>query len=1309
MDLASWAHEAFAPVVLLNTTAEAERIVAKNGGLTVEQFLNAYGVFDNTNTPVRTISGIIPQPQVRMRFLHANNLHSVSPTDSSSKINQVVRDSAILDKPEVLPSVSSEMDVPAFLNALGGDPLPWFAAFKHELMESFQCEETSMMYHPLANILVVSSTEVDPRSAFNTLASPQTMPQVFQDGLYDMNIPKYYIVLHDICETQHTSIDADAIFKNLGLPANSGGVIHINSLSEANVYAASSWMNHPYVRNLPELVLDYPFGCYLADSDHQSVRNMLWDFATKCMLPYIEAKIVALNDNVAAVKKGVKNAIRSWWRKPKDTSTRSSIYVYRYDSIESNMRFLADLAFFIRDYDLALSMYRLVRDDYKTDKALLHCANANECIALCLFLVQGSVPQIHNAIESCVAIYARLAQSAPQCQTVRHATRTAIFASDVYAQLFQSAPNSDLMDSASAALIRGSSATDPTQLNFGICAAVLLERAAYCDLLSRIPKYRKYGFRMVMAGHVYATMGYLPHAARCYSSARSMYTNSRWFSVDDHITGTLAKQLYSLSFPQQAIALLLTRIGSGRHTKTQQMQLLNEFYDMVSQCLHDDNELLLKDFNVLETFTPSGSQKVLLVKNLAIPAINDGTVVVYAPMNAAGPTQAIDLDETAWKHLRFALEREEKIQSLAGATNTPHWRELGTASASALQLSTRHLTKKTKERVEPKHYIANEWVYVEFDMSNHLACEVVLSQLHLFGSFDETTTNVEYQDVTMAPFSETHVQLRIMPQSTGHFEILGIRWALNTHVHGEHSFKLPGVLLQDSLKHRAQRTRAPNKSTHCDVLAPMPWLGVEFAMDDGKPMPNPVVCMEDELVVINMTLTNNGSEPLTELMIICTEWAYTVEATCHVVGAAGHAQELDDFVLAPGESRTYRLFCQSSHAGTQTVRFLFRYNCTGGQSPRIVPVLIEAETLKCLTLSHAIHPSYNRSGEYVLALSIANARKDGTREATPSMDLIKAVTYSLHWVLVPFERKDFNALEKMRPGTSLQWQETSTLYFRLVPRSDTSSPEEQLILKDDANVPSYPLLQFLALSHAADRLAEFKKKKSLEQNGNKAQLLRSIQSVRRENKMQHGAHPDDPSNGVIPAYEHVPLTSTDALLHPDMDLHVVVQWSGTGPVVNGQQKKRCFGQSHVLNIQVRTPYVATSNACPLTMTLDFPPSVALSNCQAIVPMTLHLRNDASLNSPAITFTLETLVPEEEHPSVRSSTQSTTTARIFWAGTTRKTFHNLAPSTPVSVALTACFAVPGIFDLNRFRFIIERENQRPLTVFFPVEYLVHVTR
>lgn len=42
-----------------------------------------------------------------------------------------------------------------------------------------------------------------------------------------------------------------------------------------------------------------------------------------------------------------------------------------------------------------------------------------------------------------------------------------------------------------------------------------------------------------------------------------------------------------------------------------------------------------------------------------------------------------------------------------------------------------------------------------------------------------------------------------------------------------HKFQLPGMLLHDTLEHRANRTRAPNESLDFDVHGDLPWLSLQ--------------------------------------------------------------------------------------------------------------------------------------------------------------------------------------------------------------------------------------------------------------------------------------------------------------------------------------------------------------------------------------------------------------------------------------------------------------------------------------------------
>lgn len=55
----------------------------------------------------------------------------------------------------------------------------------------------------------------------------------------------------------------------------------------------------------------------------------------------------------------------------KERTTKQSVpnaLGVRFDRIESQIRLLADSAFVMRDYDTAAEMYRMARDDFKSDR-----------------------------------------------------------------------------------------------------------------------------------------------------------------------------------------------------------------------------------------------------------------------------------------------------------------------------------------------------------------------------------------------------------------------------------------------------------------------------------------------------------------------------------------------------------------------------------------------------------------------------------------------------------------------------------------------------------------------------------------------------------------------------------------------------------------------------------------------------------------------------------------------------------------------------------------------------------------------------
>jgi hypothetical protein len=110
-----------------------------------------------------------------------------------------------------------------------------------------------------------------------------------------------------------------------------------------------------------------------------------------------------------------------------------------------------------------------------------------------------------------------------------------------------------------------------------------------------------------------------------------------------------------------------------------------------------------------------------------------------------------------------------------------------------------------------------------------------------------------------------------------------------------------------------------------------------------------------------------------------------------------------------------------------------------------------------------------------------------------------------------------------------------------------------------------------------------------------------------------------------------------------------------------------------------------------------------------VPVLIRVRNAAE--SQAASFSFETLPAEEEFDqssrSFRARASALTGGRYFWEGGTRRHVAALPPGAVVELALTAVFAAPGSYNINRFRFNLEVEGAAPRVFFFPLQHWMHV--
>ena len=127
---------------------------------------------------------------------------------------------------------------------------------------------------------------------------------------------------------------------------------------------------------------------------------------TQSIIPFMENRTTAWNDQVASRKRGIGGRFISMSRrwagfssaKPNNAANGASgplsnsnfnaeLGYYAPHTPEAVMRLLADHAMMLRDWRLAYSTYNLVRSDYNHDKAWAYHAAANEMTVLSSLLV----------------------------------------------------------------------------------------------------------------------------------------------------------------------------------------------------------------------------------------------------------------------------------------------------------------------------------------------------------------------------------------------------------------------------------------------------------------------------------------------------------------------------------------------------------------------------------------------------------------------------------------------------------------------------------------------------------------------------------------------------------------------------------------------------------------------------------------------------------------------------------------------------------------------------------------------------------
>ena len=286
----------------------------------------------------------------------------------------------------------------------------WFTRWRTALETSLRYGECDSFDCPAVLVLAVSSSEpAGVSAALEELGSPHHLALGFTNGHFDERAtPRHVLVLHDVAEGLG---DARAALSaaRASLPSIVGGaptvarLLNINSLAPG---ATPVDVRCP----CPEQIRVLFSTCYLQArfphfdaTDTTEIRRFASELVHGGVVPAVERRVASLFANVNSSRKGVRNVLKSWLRRPREAASALSgagscgsivsysvIFYetsvtgnggagametaginpvgirYHFETIEAQIRLLADTTFAVRDYETALSMYRLARDDFKS-------------------------------------------------------------------------------------------------------------------------------------------------------------------------------------------------------------------------------------------------------------------------------------------------------------------------------------------------------------------------------------------------------------------------------------------------------------------------------------------------------------------------------------------------------------------------------------------------------------------------------------------------------------------------------------------------------------------------------------------------------------------------------------------------------------------------------------------------------------------------------------------------------------------------------------------------------------------------------
>ncbi|KAK0645488.1 ER-golgi trafficking TRAPP I complex 85 kDa subunit-domain-containing protein [Cercophora newfieldiana] len=421
----------------------------------------------------------------------------------------------------------------------------YYALYLRRLLSGIPLSCHESFAHPVACVMAISSRNPSPIEALRKLYTETTQGgnrlPVWVDGEY----LRYYVLVHDEERSDITKSLAlfDQMKRHFGLHCH---LLRIRSSETAETdddsqqLPRSDWMTPAEeLADIERSDRDEDFEDptrYIFGSDATAIRTFVREMVTQSIIPTMERNVSVWNDQVASRRRGLSGRFMSLSKRftfggssRSSTGTRTTgstnyeaLGFFRPDTPEAIMRRLADFAFMLRDWKLAMSTYDLLRSDFQNDKAWKYHAAANEMAALALLIMPQNmssktrIETINQMLEQAFYSYHT------RCNSVYGAVRCTVLALELLR-------------------LRGGSGIDEavrwgirileTGLLGRIGDALLKERMAICYASKHGAGSQAWGSRRrksalwsVLGAETWIAQAKYIQAQKCLNEARKMYS-----------------------------------------------------------------------------------------------------------------------------------------------------------------------------------------------------------------------------------------------------------------------------------------------------------------------------------------------------------------------------------------------------------------------------------------------------------------------------------------------------------------------------------------------------------------------------------------------------------------------------------------------------------------------------------------------------------------------------------------------------------------------------------------------------------------